>query len=376
MRRAGYIVIFLCCAISAFSQDPLNKPVRRQPFIQLNYHSGSFWSRSEYLQEQFSEPYKAIEARFGLQSTGTELWQQYHRYPKYGFGIHYSDLVKNLADTTIGNPLSIFIFYSGPWVRFGRFTLATDISFGLSYMQRIYDPVTNPYNDVIASHVNLYFNLNMNLGFSISKRMDLYAGYGLTHYSNGRIQQPQKGVNNWGWTLGLSYLINEPVAEFIYREAPEFLSSEWIQLMYAVGIVEEDGREDAVQGYYFTSSFTADYVYQFSTKMAVTMGMDVLYDNSLGLSIPGIPEDEVSTWQKTYLASHMGWQYIIHRFRFVMNFGTYFRQHSYDRGFWFIRAGGRVRFTDHLSGHICIKSKNGIRSDWVEWGLALSLKVR
>ncbi len=375
MRSAAYILLFLCCSYSVGAQDPPSIPVKRQPFVQLNYLSGSFWSRSEFLQEQFSEPYRAIEARFGFQSTGTELWQQYHRYPRYGLGMHYSDLVKNPTDTTIGNPFSLFVFYSGPWVRFGRFTLATDIAVGLSYMGRIYDPIVNPFNDVIASHVNLYFDLNMSLGFSLSKRWDLYAGYGLTHYSNGRIHQPQKGVNNWGWTAGVSYLINEPLEEYIYQNPPEFQSSEWIQLMYGVGVVEEVDREDAERGYYFTSSFTADYAYQFSPKMALTLGMDVLYDGSLGLSVKGFPENEVSTWQKTYLASHLGWQYIIHRFRILMNFGTYFSQHSNDRGYWFIRAGGRIQLTDHLAAHICIKSKDGVRSDWIEWGLAANLQI-
>jgi len=376
MGKATHIVVFLCCAMAASPQDREVQSIRSQPFIQVNYHHGTFWSRTEYLQQYFEDPYRAIELRLGFQSTGKQLWQQVHKYPKYGFGVYYSDLIMNPTDTTMGNPLSLFMFYSGPWARWGRFSLATDISAGLSYMDRIHHPITNPFNDVVASHINLYFDMKMNLGFSLGQRIDLFAGYGLTHYSNGRIHQPQKGVNNWGWTAGLSYLFQERVENFIYREVPEFSSSEWLQLMYAVGVVEEipEGSETKVS--YFTSSFTADYVYQFSSKAAVTLGLDLLYDASLGIGIKGIAPDEVTSWQKTYLASHMGYQYIINRFRFLLNVGTYFRQHSYDRGFFFFRAGGRLQITDHLSGHLCIKSKQGIRSDWIEWGAAYSLKVR
>jgi hypothetical protein len=376
MRRAGCFIIFLGCVVSLSSQDQTSEVFGPQPFIQVNYHSGTFWSRTIYLQEAFEDPYRAIELRIGLQSTGNKPWQQDHKYPRYGLGMHYSDLIMNPSDTTMGNPFSLFMFYSAPWARWGRFTLATDISTGLSYMSRIYDPVTNPYNDVVASHINLYFDLKMNLGFSLGKRWDLYAGYGLTHYSNGRIRQPQKGVNNWGWTAGMSYLFQERVENFIYREAPEFFSSDWIQLMYAVGVVEEIPPDTNTKISYFTSSFTADYVYQFSPKMAVALGMDLLYDASLGMGIKGIPPDDVTSWQKTYLASHMGVQYIIHRFRILFNLGTYFRQHSYDRGFYFFRAGGRLQITDQLSGHLCIKSKQGIRSDWIEWGAAYSFKIR
>jgi hypothetical protein len=376
MNRVLYILIMLFAITQIHAQEPENNDPGRQPYLQLNYHSGSFWTRSEYLKEAFDEPYKAIEFRLGFQSTGREIWQQYHRYPKYGFGMHYSDLVKDPSDTLIGNPFSLFVFYSGPWARWGRFTLSTDISTGLSYMSRIHDPLTNPYNDVVASHINMYFDLNMNLGFRIAPRWDLYAGYGLTHYSNGRIRQPQKGINNWGWTAGMSYHLKEPVKEFIYREPPEFKASQWIQFMYALGVVEELYPEETSKTSYLTSSLSVDYVYNYSRKGAVTAGLDVFYDASLGIAVTGYTPEEVSSWQKTYLAGHMGMHFIIKRFTFLFNLGTYFRQHSYDRGFAFARVGGRIKISDQWAAQICIKTKQGIRSDWIEWGAAYSLKVR
>lgn len=171
-------------------------------------------------------------------------------------------------------------------------------------------------------------------------------------------------------------LLTEPVSEFIYRESPEFKETESIQLMYAVGIVEGIVTGTVEELQFFTSSFAADYVYQFSPRGAFTFGPDVFYDGSLERAIRGIPPEDVTTWQQMYLGSHMGYHYIVDRFTVLINLGTYFRQHSCDRGYYYARAGGRWQFTDQLYGHICIKSKNGIRSDWVEWGLATSLKIR
>ncbi len=146
--------------------------------------------------------------------------------------------------------------------------------------------------------------------------------------------------------------------------------------MYAVGIVEGIVTGTVEELQFFTSSFAADYVYQFSPRGAFTFGPDVFYDGSLERAIRGIPPEDVTTWQQMYLGSHMGYHYIVDRFTVLINLGTYFRQHSCDRGYYYARAGGRWQFTDQLYGHICIKSKNGIRSDWVEWGLATSLKIR
>jgi hypothetical protein len=290
--------------------------------------------------------------------------------------MHYSDLVKDKSDTVVGNPFSFFGFYSAPWLRFGRFTLANDLSAGLSYMGLVYDPENNPYNDVIASHINLYFDFNLNLNLRITPRLGLNLGYGLTHYSNGRIKSPQKGINNWGWTFGLDYRLSESLPEFIYREAPPFKSAEAIVLMYAIGTVEDTEIRTDEKFRYFTSSFTADYVCTLSRKSAVTFGLDVFYDGSLERAIKGVLPEEVTTWDKMYLASHLGYHFMIDRFTLLFNLGTYFRQSSYDRGYYFVRAGSQYHFTDHLSGHLCIKSKNGMRSDWIEWGSAYSFKIR
>jgi len=376
IHKTVNIIILLCLTLAGFSQENLLKKKQRYPYLQLNYRSGSFWSRSDYLDKQFSAPYKAVEARFVYQLIGKKQWQQYHRYPKYGFGIHYSDLVKDRSDTVVGNPISFFSYYSSPLARFGRFTLAADMSVGLSYTGLIYDPVENPYNDVIASHINLYFDMNLNLNVDLSRRIGLNAAYGLTHYSNGRIHMPQKGVNNWGWIVGANYLLKKPAREFIYMELPEFMSSESVQLMLGAGSVEGRPRGTNMEMRFFTFSFTADYAYQFSPKGALTFGLDVLYDGSLERAIKGMHPEDVTMWQQMYLGSHLGYHFIVDRFTVLLNVGTYFRQSSFDRGYYFARAGGRYRITDHFSVQVSIKSKNGIRSDWIEWGFAYSFKIR
>ena len=101
-----------------------------------------------------------------------------------------------------------------------------------------------------------------------------------------------------------------------------------------------------------------------------------LYDGSLERAMEGWPHEEVNTWQRIYLASHMGYHFIVNRVTLLFNLGTYYWQNSKDRGFWFVRAGGRYRLTDNLYAQVSIKSKNGVRSDWIEWGGGYSFKIR
>jgi hypothetical protein len=362
--------------ISVFAQDSRNDSIRSQPYVEVLYHSGIFWSRTENLEEHFDHGYRAFEVRLGFQATGRKAWHQLHKFPKYGLGLHYSDLVKTRKDSIVGNPLSLFAFYSPTWLRHGRFTLNTDLSVGLSYTSLVYHPVKNPVNDVVASHTNLYFGFNFRLYMQLTRRMQMNVGAGLTHHSNGRIHVPQKGVNSWGWSAGLNFLLLKPVKEYYYRELPRFKPYEEVQIMAAVGTVEDIPTGDTEELRYFNFSMTGDYALNFNPKMAMTLGLDFLYDGSLERAIKGIEPEDVDTYQKMYLGAHMGYQYTIDRLTLLFNLGTYFRQSSYDRGFWFGRAGGRIRLTERVYAHLAIKTKNGIRSDWIEWGAAYYVKIR
>ena len=388
MQRPWLTIILIFMWVQVYSKDTLQHGPAHYGYLQLLYHSGTTWSRTEYLSDEFASGFRGVEMRLGFQSTGKRTWELFHHYPRFGVGVNYTDAILNPKDTTIGNPFSGFVFFSAPWIRFGRLTLYSDMALGLSYTSLFHDPVLNPYNDVIASRLNLHFSYNLNLGFILNKRFDLYAGGGLTHYSNGAIQSPQKGLNNWGFNAGLSYhfkysgkesghAAGEPDVRpsLTYFEFPDTLPGNELQIMAAVGIVDKQRLGEMEGTHYFTSSLTADYAVPVTMKNRITFGLDYMFDSSLELSIKGVPPDEVTTLQKSYLGSHMGYQVQIDRITLLFNFGTYFMQHSLDRGIWFMRAGGRLRVTDHLHAHICIKTKAGIRADWIEWGMAYYVHV-
>lgn len=389
MKNRGtiFIILFLLCpALIAQNNGQKTKKkegsISGQPYVHILYHQGLHWNRTEYLDELFSDGFRAMEARIGLRTFGTEPWQQLHRCPKYGLGINFADEVMSKGDTALSNPLSFFVFYNTSFFRDGRISFGTNTSVGLSYTSLVYHPETNPYNDILASHINLYFDFSLVLGVELGERFDLSTGYGVTHYSNGNIHEPQKGLNNWGWNVGLSYLFGggqeKPFTRkpFIYSDLPEFKPFEEVQFMFGVGIVEWQPKELTHGVHYFTASFTTDYAVRFSPKGAFTLGVDVMYDGSLERHFKGLAIDEVSTLQKFYLGGHTGYQHTIDRLTLLVNLGVYVVQSNYIHEFFFARAGGRIRLTDHLAAHICIKSKNGIRSDWIEWGLAYSIKTR
>lgn len=381
MRRILLSCIGLVLLIPQLRGNSTYVARRGQPFFQLQYHNGVHWNRSAYLKNEDYHRYQSFEARVGFQTTGGQHWHSLNRYPRYGLGFHYADQVIGRKDSILSNPSSVFAFYEAPIVRFGIFRLYANFSVGLSYTRLIYDPVSNASNDLVASHINLFFNPNVNLGVQLSEHLDMNLGYGFGHYSNGNIEEPQKGLNNWGWNMGMSYFFGGGEKPFrrqetVKKEWEEFKMFEELQFMLSLGYAEKQGTNEPTGEKYFTSSFTVDYAVHIGYRSAFTAGLDLFYDQSMKTAIKGVSPDEVTTGQLFYVGGHIGYQHTINRLTLLVNLGTYFHQHSYKNEFFFSRAGGRIRLTDHLSAHICIKGRNGIRSDWIEWGLAYKVKVR
>ncbi len=400
MKKLLLSVIFFSIILVAISQERSSfKPEDFKKdenygyfnYWQAFYHFGSNPTSSIYLQDPFSSGFQAFELRIGTQSTGRQLWQQYHNYPQYGLGFYMGDMGNKVADTLIGKPSALFFYFGAPIVRFGRFTFNTDISIGLSYDFNAYDPVENPTQNVIGSSVNLYFNLSLMLYYRLSERLDLSISYSLTHFSNGRTFTPQQGINTMGLGIGLKYNINpvynytkavEPDyrpairPEYVVSEKPVFKPYHELTFMGSVGTVLTERPLGEPKGIrYLTSSVSGDWAYQFARKMNAGAGVDIFYDGSLVESYPDWETSDISTLAKMSFGAHVGFQYQIERFSFLYNLGFYLYKESPARGGFYMRAGGRIQVTDNLYAHVCLKTMNGGIADWIEWGMAYRLKL-
>ena len=365
-------------------------------YFQLMLHGGVNLTDNEYLEQIYTAPYKALELRIGTQSTGRQLWQQYHNYPQYGLGFYTANLGGPAADSVIGTPFAVFFYLGAPWGRFGKFSVNTDISIGFTHDLKPYDKETNPYQTDIGSKTNVYFNLALLSYYKLSETIDLNLGISLTHYSNGRMFTPQAGVNPKAINLGVKYIFNS-IGNYIKKSdpdykpnrRPEFIKSEWpefkphheLQFMAAMGTVQtrddRNNKDDGIR--YMTSSISADWAYQFARKMNAGAGLDVFYDGSLVEWYPDWTEDYVfgdyTVLERMSFGVHGGFQYQVERFSILYNFGVYIYKESPARGAWYMRAGGRIQLTENLYVHIVLKTMNGGIADWIEWGMAYRLEV-
>lgn len=404
------IVTYVFCLISVasfgqefstFKPEQFSKDTNFGSFnyIHVNYFGGDHLTYPNGFEEAFSNGYKAIELKFGWQSTGRQNWQRLHKYPTYGLGVFVSSLGGSDVDSLVGSPSALYFFYGMPIFRVGnKFTAYFDLGAGLSYDFNPYDAENNPTNDVIGSRVNLYFNGNLQMMYQVSERMDMTLGANFFHFSNGRSNTPQRGINLAGLNVGAKYNFNaikghtkikrpdyQPAIRPTYIKKPKPALEKFgeVQLLVSAGTVETEpgeaktptGEQDTLQKRYYTSTISADYAYKVAHRMKLHAGLDAFYDGSLENYITDKAPQDVDFGGKAMLGYHVGFQYLIERFAFYYSLGWYAYKETETRGNWYMRVGGRIGITEDIDAHVALKTRNGGIADWIEWGIAYKFKV-
>jgi hypothetical protein len=383
--------------ISSFTADDLDKDKNYGYFnyFQLSLYRGQHLVDAE-VQDFFSDGFNGIGFRLGTQSTGRKEWQRRHGYPQYGVGFSFFGLGSGDVDSLLGKPSSVYFYFGAPIWRFKKSRINSDLELGLATDFKPYNSETNPYQNYIGAKTNLHFNMSLAYYHEISNRMDLSFGFNFMHFSNGRSFTPQKGINLFGVNLSTAYNFN-PVKnytrekdpgyqpqirpEFIQAEKAPFKGHHEFILMGSIGTVQAEpgewknewGETDTLglEGpRYVTNSFVAEYAYQFARKLKVVGGVDLFFDGSLENNYDNTFPQNVGFKDKVFYAYHIGGHYLIERFSFIFNIGSYIYKPFPQRGSWFMRAGGRIGLTPHLEAHIALKTRNGGVADWIEWGVA------
>jgi Lipid A 3-O-deacylase (PagL) len=150
--------------------------------------------------------YSSYSVRLVRQTTGDQLWQQIYGKPSYGIGL-YSAYFKDTKK--LGNPIAIYGFFNAPFFRIGAWSLNYELGLGLTFNWNSYNPVENPTNIAISAEKSVYIDAGINLKYHLSTRLALSLGYGFTHFSNGALKMPNKGLNTEATRISVSYGLND-----------------------------------------------------------------------------------------------------------------------------------------------------------------------
>lgn len=347
--------------------------------LQVSGHTGAHLYGGDGLDESQLSGYGALEFRFAWQNSNTEGWASQYGYPAYGIGV-YAGFV---GDPQIfGNPNAIFGFInfplSKPW---RRNVFAIEPALGLTYNLEPFDSEINPSNDAIGSRTTVYFNLNFGFTYKWTKELDLVYGIDFTHFSNGRTNTPNWGLNMLGPHFGIRYHYNADEKKYGKDpDAPRKLQARFkrperklntkvedpnsINFYFAFGTVQNyplNEGDPFDENQYGTFSAVLDYQHKFNNMHGISIGLDYFNDGSL---VQRFPDDKS---KNSMMGIHGGYDFMFHKFTVNGHAGTYL---TGDRGKdpYFFRVALRYDIFKWSYAQLGLKT-DGFSADWIEFGI-------
>lgn len=374
-----YLILFLVVLCYHVSLTAQNVSIERNGqgrfrYLEIKGHTGGHLYTGNSLEEALENGYGAMEIRYGWQSSDPDHWTNAYGFASYGLGWYTG----YIGDPDIfGNPNALFAFINFPLSSSDkRNVFQVSPAIGLAYNLIPYDEENNPTNDAIGAKFAFYIHLGLGAEYRLTRETDLLYGVDVTHFSNGRTFTPNYGLNMFGINVGLRYLYNadqkkidnDPYTTNLLQarfkrpksEKLSRLNTSQIEVFLAGGTVQNEA-DRGTSTRYFTFSGALDYQYKLNKMHGFTAGFDLFYDESLVSEYPDSSD-------RFLTGAHLGYDFMFGKFALRVQGGAYLGD---DKGKdkTYVRAALRYHLTDWLFAQGGLKTKNGSRADWAEFGL-------
>lgn len=239
--------------------------------------------------------------------------------------------------TTLSTSFEPLLFRSDRW----QISLATGL--GMSYLNRVYDEVSNPENTFFSAPLSFLLFVSPRVQFTLNDR---WAGSMTLHYnhiSNGGQRQPNRGMNFPTLGVGMHYFLQGPdYPEHQADEVPE----RWRPYIEVTGTMKNNPSSNSRSP---AAGISLGAYRQIGSINAFGGGWEATWDRSL------YPETERNDLlnQGLYIAHH----FLFGRFDFNQRMGVYVQKpknYQPDKSFY-QRYTLLYRFSDHLQGGASMK---------------------
>lgn len=154
-----------------------------------------------------------------------------------------------------------------------RLSLRTKL--GITYLNKVYDPDSNPENTFFSSNISFLLSVAPKLTYTISDSWALFLSGHYHHISNGGQRQPNRGMNFPGVGAGVAYWLSK--SEFPSFEKPS-PSHRFSVLLETIGTLRDNPKG---QGRVPALGLSVDVMHTISRLNSLGCGMELFWDQSL-----------------------------------------------------------------------------------------------
>lgn len=227
-----FLVTTICFA--SFSQE-----AKYAYFLETSLQYGTIIKHTSRFTPEIIGPTSALEISTTLQTTGKKSWQHLQKYPEFNLAfIHHRF---SNADT-LGQSFSIFPSVNIPLLKKTKYKISLRVGAGIGYLNKYYNAMSNPNNDVIGSAINNITSFSLNGDYQVTPRFHIKPLITITHHSNSAFKLPNLGINSPYAGIGIKYAINNPNNKYLPFPdsliSPSYNKRIHLYLMSSLGIKE------------------------------------------------------------------------------------------------------------------------------------------
>ena len=268
-----------------------------------------------------------------------------------------------------------------PLLRFNKLSLCADFGLGLTFNWESFGE--DKYNIALGAEETVYINAGPSMEYSFENGFIVDMGASFTHFSNGALKKPNKGINAFAPKVSLGYNFNGPKNTFRYQEVPEFQTRSeistsfftgWENVLYKGNDVDSVTKNKGV--YYSTFGLSATYNRQVSYKSKIGIGIMVGYMGAANSSISivnGKLEDKDSSFKEGFeLSIFPSYELVINKLSLLVQPGFYLYRTKYVNRTpaLYQRVGIKYDVQKDLSFGINLRAYSYYISDYIEWTVA------
>jgi len=336
---------FIVITMQSSAQTPLTDNL----YVNSNYHYGFVLPEYSSFTYTVNKPVQSLSLSVSKQTIGKNSWQELYNYPELGISLFYTTLGNKQIN---GVEYAIFPFATLHLLYKKRFSIDNTLGVGLGYATKKFDINNNYTNIVVGSHLNIHFNCKLGMQYFITPKLVTRMGLSFDHLSNGNLQEPNIGINNFTAYGGVVYLIGKPL-ERIINEKQEHKKDWEYEVVYSIG-----GKHARVfaSKFYLTSSLSAAAKWKIFKGFHLGIGADLFYDSSSEVEILA----KKNEYKKAYDYSsgiHISQQVVYNRLSIILQEGAYvFMPNKAINKFMYNRGIVKYQATKHFSVRMTMKS--------------------
>lgn len=390
--RHGIAALLIPFTVSALAQSA-DTDARYSHLIGARYDVGKVMQTNDFLKSRDIKSYQSGQLKFGWQTLGTKEWEQAHRLPSFGIGLGMAHLDNRQE---IGQPWSLFGFFDGTIVRLGGHLISYNVEAGVAWGWKCYNEKRAPENIAVGSKMTCRVGVGLDYSYTIADRWEIGLGAGFTHYSNGAVRKPNKGVNLANAHIGLSYLLEKRPLPKVVKPTPKLKGNE---IDFTLGYGRKSFEVDTVNhpeahgqlykpgAKYNSWTLQCQFLHQYCHKGKYGIGVSVLYDELTCSDVEIRDDGDVNVilgpankryWWGVYGAH----EFCIGQLAIVTQMGYYLHRPSgivhprAHKDVSFQRAGLKYTLPFGMHAGVNIYAHRLTVADFIEWSLGYSLNLK